>query len=62
MAVFNEAVELPEECVFGRQDGAGCYGDVGVPEVNVVGKKVSRILTEPTYVLWNTWLEKKMAL
>ena len=32
VAVFNEAVELPEECVFGRQDGAGCYGDVGVPE------------------------------
>ena len=31
--------------MFGRQDVAGCNGDVGVSEVDVVGKKMVRFLT-----------------
>jgi hypothetical protein len=36
---------LPDVYVFGRQDGAGCNGDVRVPDVDVVGKKMVRFLT-----------------
>ena len=39
VAVVTLDVGVPEEDVFGKQDGAECNRAVGVPEEDVVGKQ-----------------------
>jgi len=39
MAVVTLAVGVPEEVVFGKQDGSGFNRDEGVPEGELVGKQ-----------------------
>ena len=54
-------MEVPNEYVFGKQDGAVCKRDVVVPEEEVVVNQISLVVSETWECLKNTCLEYKMA-
>ena len=39
MAFVTLAVRVPEEYVFGKQDGASCNRNMGVPEEDEIGNQ-----------------------